>query len=331
MGRRRLFLFFLTVFLALAGLSVWTAAAEGQAHYMPDYEKADLMPLLESQGRELAEEDYRLLFFQTGMAKAGIDQLYEAGRQDRLLDLQERFFAEVQVECLHTNMLLRSERLLAGTESGGSKAESSPSGVINGVISQGACTDNREFLPTAQDGDILVTFSGHVFGWRSGHAAVVVNALEGQTLEAITYGRSSAVCSVEHWSEYPCFALLRLKGITDRQQAEIAEYAMEELVDVPYSLFAFRDSGAGDPKALETSEDAVRQRKTAGSPEETPAEEAGPAATQCAHLVWSVYRHFGYDLDSDGGAVVTPADIFHSDLLEIVQIYGIDPENITNF
>ena len=140
MGRRRLFLFFLTVFLALAGLSVWTAAAEGQAHYMPDYEKADLMPLLESRGRELSEEDYRLLFFQTGMAKAGIDQLYEAGRQDRLLDLQERFFAEVQVECRRTNMLLRSERLLAGTESGGSKAESSPSGVIN-EIGRASCRE----------------------------------------------------------------------------------------------------------------------------------------------------------------------------------------------
>ena len=91
---------------------------------------------------------------------------------------------------------------------------------------------------------------------------------------------------------------MRLKGITGEQQAQIAEYALEEFVDVPYSLFAFTDSSA---------------------------------STQCAHLVWAVYRHFGYDLDSDGGAVVTPGDIFRSDLLEAVQVYGLDPENITNF
>ena len=33
----------------------------------------------------------------------------------------------------------------------------------------------------------------------------------------------------------------------------------------------------------------------------------------------------GYDLDSDGGFVVTPDDLYHSDLLELVQIYGIPP------
>ena len=192
------------------------------------------------------------------------------------------------MECRHANLLLRSERLVEIGDS--------------------------VFMPVAQDGDILVTFSGHVFGWRSGHAAIVVKASEGQTLEAITYGCDSAVCSVEHWREYPCFALLRLKGITSAQQAEIAEYAMAELVDVPYSLFAFTDSNV--PGNIEVLGEI---------------EAPGMASTQCAHLVWAVYRHFGYDLDSDGGSVVTPADIFYSDLLEVVQIYGIDPKNITKF
>ena len=47
--------------------------------------------------------------------------------------------------------------------------------------------------------------------------------------------------------------------------------------------------------------------------------------TQCAHLVWLAYRHFGYDLDSDGGYIVTPYDIYSSEFLELVQIYGISP------
>ena len=33
---------------------------------------------------------------------------------------------------------------------------------------------------------------------------------------------------------------------------------------------------------------------------------------------------FGYDLDSDGGRLVTSADLLHSDLLEVVQVYGMD-------
>lgn len=306
---RRLFLLFLTLSIVAAGVWVWTMAAEGQAHYVPDYEREDLAPLLKLEGRELTEEDYRRLFLQTGLAKAGVVGLYETGRQELLLDLQERFFAKAQVECRHVNLLLRSERLVEKEK------------------------PELDFLPVLQDGDILVTFSGHVFGWRTGHAAVVVKASEGQTLEAVTYGCDSSVRSVEHWREYPGFALLRLKGITDGQQAEIAEYARTELVGVPYSLFAYTDfslaasigaaDGVGKPLNTRRLPDSDRLADTA---EEIPS----LSVTQCAHLVWSVYRHFGYDLDSDGGAVVTPGDIFRSDQLEVVQIYGINPENIIN-
>lgn len=295
---RRSFLIFVTFFcvLAAAALAFWTAGTEGQAYYMPDYEKMDLEAILDCEGCELTEDDYRLLFFQTGMTRTGIDELYGTGQQDGLLELQERFFAEAEVECRHTNLFLRSERLV-------------------GEEGTGDCG----FLPAVQEGDILVTFSGHVFGWRSGHAAVVVNAREGLTLEAITYGCNSGIRSLEHWREYPCFALLRLKGAAEDQRAAIAAYAAEELVDVPYSLFSFTDSD-------------IRGRSGAmGRNEIAEGGEPGVASTQCAHLVWTVYQHFGYDLDSDGGAVVTPADIFHSDLLEVVQIYGISPVDITNF
>ena len=310
---RRVFLFFVPVFLVVTGLSVWTVAAEGQAHYMPGYGKADLALYLGLEGCELSEEDYRLLFLQTGLAKAGVDGLYEEGCQSCLPVLQERFFAEARVECRHVNLFLRSERLVEKADSLEGEGGETEAAGETGAASRSVGAQWEDFLPVAQDGDILVTFSGHVFGWRSGHAALVVNALEGKTLEAVTYGCNSSVRSVEHWREYPCFALLRLKGITGGQQAQIAEYALEDFVDVPYSLFAFAGSEGEVPKAMGVSEDAV------------------PASTQCAHLVWAVYRHFGYDLDSDGGAVVTPGDIFRSDLLEVVQVYGIAPENITNF
>ena len=109
---RRLFLFFLTLSIVAAGVWVWTMAAEGQAHYVPDYEREDLAPLLKLEGRELTEEDYRRLFLQTGLAKAGVDGLYETGRQELLLDLQERFFVKAKVEFRHVNQLLHIELIV---------------------------------------------------------------------------------------------------------------------------------------------------------------------------------------------------------------------------
>ena len=46
----------------------------------------------------------------------------------------------------------------------------------------------------------------------------------------------------------------------------------------------------------------------------------------CAYLVWYAWNHFGYDLDSDGGRLVTASDLLHSDLLEVVQLYGMAPQ-----
>ena len=52
------------------------------------------------------------------------------------------------------------------------------------------------------------------------------------------------------------------------------------------------------------------------------------AGTQSAHMIWSCYRALGYDLDSDGGRLVTPRDLLDSPLLEVVQIYGIEPKSL---
>lgn len=257
-------------FLAAVILLLWTEEAEKKAHYTPDYAMVDLTEVL--QKRILTEDEYALLFRQTGLTRIGIDELYESNRQELLLYLQERFFTSVKVECFRSNIICRSERLADCEAEAG------------------------DFLPAVRTGDILVTFSGHVFGWRSGHAAMVVDGEEGLTLEAITIGSSSGICSLEHWREYPCFVLLRLKDISREQAAEIAAYAMEYLSDVSYDLLSL--TYMSEPDSID--------------------------GTQCAHLVWAVFKHFGYDLDSDGGYIVTPSDICQSGLLEVVQIYGLE-------
>ena len=69
---------------------------------------------------------------------------------------------------------------------------------------------------------------------------------------------------------------------------------------------------------------AIAYNPTVGltSPKAPPDQEL-PQATQCAHLVWSAYHHFGWDLDGNGGLVVTPRDLIRSDQLDVIQIYGL--------
>lgn len=396
-----------------AVLAFWTARAETFAHYRPEYEQIDLLPILQKD--ELTEEEYTLLFRQTGLARAGIDELLAAGQQEELLYLQQRYFADPEIECLHYNLFIRSERLVRDKGTGETSAllalsagavlsarelepyfafslskpepiaaripaarelsrnddflanepewntvledtifmaralrqiitaasqteeqnrdvASPVSPLEPGTVSPPSASDSCAPFPTVQPGDILITYSGHVFGWRSGHAAMVIDA-EGQlTLEAITLGCDSRICSLADWEEYPSVALLRLKDASLQEREQIAAYAKEHLQGLPYSLNAFTIKN--DDKAVPSIFSGFLARSISRivsfetrtqMPGFDQTVETAPSltGTQCAHLVWYAYRNFGYDLDSDGGFVVTPDDLYHSDLLELVQIYGI--------
>lgn len=158
----------------------------------------------------------------------------------------------------------------------------------NGRISRGMQ------IPYVEDGDILITCCSHVLGWRNGHAGLVVDAKQGKVLEAQVLGKPSVVNSLERWECYPSFLVLRLKGADQEERGKIADYAMEHLKGVEYRLSA----GIWDRDAQEVT------------------------GTQCAHLVWYAYRQFGYELDSDGGRIVTPSDIARCEALEVIQSYG---------
>lgn len=53
-----------------------------------------------------------------------------------------------------------------------------------------------------------------------------------------------------------------------------------------------------------------------------------PEKTQCALLIWQAFYKFGYDLDTQDGLFVTPKSLASSPLLEILQIYGFNPEKV---
>lgn len=174
-----------------------------------------------------------------------------------------------------------------------SPAVCSPMSII--VREEQLPADQLNPLPPLEDGDILLTDCAHSFGWRHGHAALVVDAAAGQTLEAITCFTPSTLQSAQRWRRYPTFTVLRLRDADPQTRREVARYALDNLLGVDYSLV----SGLFGEKA--------------------PAE---PGASQCAYLVWYAYHRFGYDLDGDSGRLVTVQDLMDSPLLETVQQVG---------
>ena len=155
-------------------------------------------------------------------------------------------------------------------------------------------------LLNLQPGDILLTLSTHTAGWRHGHAGLVID--ENTVLESIVLGSNSALINAAHWTFYSNYAVLRPKKITPEIQQLVTEYSMEHLLNVPYRLSAgLLFSKAPDPDSY-------------------------LFGTHCSYLVWYAWNQFGYDLDSDGGRLVTAYDLLLSDLLEIVQLYGMDPK-----
>ena len=142
-----------------------------------------------------------------------------------------------------------------------------------------------------QDGDILVTDSTYCLCFRHGHAALVVDAERGITLEAFGIGTKSEYSGLSEWRRYPHVIVLRLKAPEKVRQA-VVSYAKENLVGIPYML----SPGVIDDKNMD-------------------GEYWG---TQCAHLVWAAFEACGYDIDGDGGWLVTPADFMKSDLLVTV-------------
>lgn len=258
--------------LALSGVEMSTQFSDvAWAQWTPAYEKADLTDVLKKSQTELTDDDYTLLYAQTGLTKIGIDRLYEKGNKEKITRIQESYFLQREVV---------RERFAPWT-----------------------CWEKIEgqtaVFGDVRAGDIILTSATHVLGFRYGHAALIVSD-GGTLLEANTPGTTSHLTIIDVFNDYASFMILRPNPdkISDETRQEVATYAKNSLVDIPYTVFAgiFRKKNQQPLKG-----------------------------TQCAHIVWYAYKQFGIDLDSNGGWVVKPQDMANSPYLEVVQIYGFDP------
>lgn len=255
-------------------LMQWTHITETEAYEAPNRQICDLNEILNKE--EWDKNDYRVIFYQTGLSRRAISVIPENSRNDKILSAQQAFFREPAVECTKNSIISWQE--------------------------QNTNCIQPEILGI-QNGDILVSFCTHTYGWRNGHVGIVVDASEGKTLEAIVMGEDSCVQSIRKWRNYPSFIILRLKGIPLSEREAIAEYALEHMEGIPYGF------------VTDVLEHIIRGDGEIGD-------------TDCSHLIWKSFKEFGYDLDSDGGFIVTPRDIAESPLLEVIQVYGIDLDTI---
>ena len=264
--------------LFLVGVALVLIASLPQMllHLKPTYDPGRQVPIETIAGKHtLTDDDYQLLLEQTGLGKCAVEELRQATdyQEQDILRFQKARFCERPLQCRQTGLLTRQD------------------------CAEDAAGKQIPMVPV-QDGDILVSFSSHTFGWRHGHAGLVIDADKGLCLEAIVIGCDSELENLNHWKSYSNFAILRLKA-SAKTRAQIADFASQNLCGVPYGL----TSGLFGKKVQPLSKTLT---------------------AQCAYLIWYAFIQFGYDLDSDGGKAVTVKNLSESDDLELVQVYGMN-------
>ena len=169
--------------------------------------------------------------------------------------------------------------------------------------------EGEKQLVDLQTGDILVSMSQRLCFYPHGHAAIVIDGDKNKILEARSYEAGSCVCKQSKWSNLHSFVILRVKEDVieelvnegyENPTKSAAVYAAENLMGLKYSLL----------KDIRVLNDDT------------------PQYTQCAQLVWYAYFKVGLDIDENRGIIVKPKDFLTSDVLEIVQVFGIEPDKI---
>ena len=252
------------------GLEISFARWKKKGVWSPDYQMVALDEILEKS--EFTDEDYALLYRQTGLTKLGVDGLMEDNQKNKIKLIQERYFSKKSI---------RYDPILP-------------------YVAVGYLSDYG-VLCELENGDIIVSASTSVAGIRVGHAALVVDGAQGIVLESLQIGYDSSFADAVSETEMTTYMVLRPTGIPVEIRESVAKYAFNELVGIPYNQIV----GLIPKKYQEEI-----------------------TSTQCSHLCWYAYMKFGYDLDSNGGIFVAPKDLANSPYLEVVQIFGFDPEKL---
>lgn len=237
--------------------------------WRPSYEKIDLSTILNQE--ELSEEDYTLLYEQTGLTKIGIDRALKKGTvgKTRILQIQKDYFEEHKIK--------------------------------HDKFAPYICfchIEGRVQNIYLEDGDVVVDATTQLIGWRMGHSGLVTDGSSEVVLQAAAIGTVSDLGDIYDFTDSVAFMIL--SPVVEKEvKQQVVNYASENLLGIPYDPF----------RGIFSSKNKIN-------------------TTQCAHLVWYAYKQFGIDIDGNGGGLVTPQDFANSPKMEVVQVFGFDPDKL---
>ena len=204
------------VFLALVafGLQIAFWVSDGSIRCIqPDYAMVDLSELLSKDAQDLTDDDYEVLYRQTGLTRIGIDRAFKKGETGKSLikRIQSDFFEPHEVE--------------------------------NGQVAPYACTDYIEKHVAniyLEDGDIVVTSATHISFVRRGHAGLVTDGRYAEVLQANAYGTYSRIDTIGGFTNRVNFMVLRPNPemISPAVVKGVVEYAKTSLLNLPYEGLA---------------------------------------------------------------------------------------------
>ena len=217
------------VLVAVIVLAVFTIGFKNQKYerYNPSTDteilsEAEMRKILEKPLSEITDEEYSVLYLQTGLTKIGVASVMEEEGIEGILYFQEMYFDEYELVddffapfCNYISM------------------------------------DSYADMVPLQNGDIIVAASTFFAGWKLGHAALVIDADKGYVLEAIGIGSDSTVGYADILLERPSFMVLR-PNVDPEIVENVVQYAKNNLIGIPYDPTVGILSPKYDPEIPQT-------------------------------------------------------------------------------
>lgn len=205
--KRAVIIVFAVVF-ALAALfaffMICDAVAHNTARTVPNYPRQDLSDVLAKE--EWSDEDYDLIYRQTGLTRAYFEGLDARPDEEFILRCQNDLFFEGEYE--------------HDADTFGTAHDYFP--------------DEYFAMVELEPGDVLISASVHTMGWKNGHAALVVGG--SSVLQAFGVGTVSDIVSPSWFRRAANFMVLRPK-LEKSETDRVVSWALENMNGVEYSLF----------------------------------------------------------------------------------------------
>ncbi len=181
---------------------------------------------------QLSDEDYEIIFEQSGLGKPAIDNLIAKNRISDIEYYRDYYLKDKDFTCVRTAIFAKHDTL---------------------TDNEGKRILNPDFA-NIENGDIIITLSIHSLGWRHGHAAIVTDAETGETAQAVRVFEKSDFGTVWEWNDFPLVAVLRVKDIDETTQNDVADFVSENMIGIPYALSAGVIGGRNTDSKLITTQ-----------------------------------------------------------------------------